>query len=63
MPKRRMPMTLESRVRCTAKTHRGRELGVGAGGGMGNSSAPRASLLRVAQTRGEMEGEGWVGKG
>lgn len=60
VPKRHMPMTLESRVKCTGKTLQVRELGVGAEGGMGNSSAPRASLVRMAWTRGEMEDEGWL---
>ena len=56
VPKRHMPVTLESRVKCTGKTL----LGVGAEGGMGSSSAPRASLVRMAWTRGEMEDEEWV---
>lgn len=53
-------MTLKSRVKCTGKTPQGRELGVGAEGGMGSSSAPRAPLVRMAWTRVEMQDEGWV---
>lgn len=53
-------MTLKSWVKCTGKMLQGRELGVGAEGGMGSSSAPRASLVRMAQTRVEMQDKGWA---